>query len=462
VPVNAVLQRFIEESPVSVMAQLALQRAITPEWMDALFEQHAERQYTHKLLFSTVVELMSLVSVGMKPSLHAAAQADEDLHVSLAALYEKVKRCEPGLVAALVRGSAERLLPVLACLKAHEAPWVEGFRVRVVDGNHLPASHKRLKPLRGFRGAALPGQSLVVYAPEAGLVVDMVAGEDAHASERTLVEPLLASAQEGDLWLADRNFCTSAILLALAGKRAAFVIREHGAHPHPTPTGKLKKVGRAETGVVFEQPVQVQHEQGRPLALRRIELHLDEPTEEGDTVIALLTNVPPERLSALEAARLYRKRWSVEGMFQRLESVLKSEVRTLGHPRAALLAFGCAVVAYNVLSLLQSAVEVAHPEAQQQGIQLSTYYVADEVRTTYRGMMIAVPEETWDAYHKEAPRQLARTLVKMAAHAQPRRFQKHPRGPKKKVKKGYAPGHIARSHVSTARLLASGRLRSSP
>jgi len=30
--------------------------------------------------------------------------------------------------------------------------------VRVLDGNKLAASQKRLKPLRGFRGAALPGQ----------------------------------------------------------------------------------------------------------------------------------------------------------------------------------------------------------------------------------------------------------------------------------------------------------------
>jgi IS4 transposase len=459
VALDAVLQRFIEDSPVTVMAQLALQRAITPEWMDALFEQHAERQYTSKLLFSTVVELMSVVSVGMRPSLHAAAQADKQLPVSVAALYDKVKRCEPGLVAALVRGSAERLLPVVESLRAKEAPWVPGFRVRVVDGNHLPASEKRLKPLRGFRGAALPGQSLVVYAPEVGLVVDMVAGEDAHAQERTLLRPLLERVREGDLWMADRNFCTSGVLFALAGRKAAFVVREHGRSPNPTAVGKLKKVGRVETGVVYQQSVQVEDEEGHTLQLRRIELHLDVPTEDGDTVIRLLTNVPEEQLSAMEAARLYRRRWSIEGMFQRLEAALKSEVRTLGHPRAALLAFGTAVVAYNVLSVLQSAVEAAHPEAKAEGVELSSYFVAVEVRATWHGMMIAVPEEAWAAYDGQSPRQLARSLMRIAAHAEPKRLRKHPRAPKRKVKKGYAPGHVVRRHVSTARVLAAGRIR---
>ncbi|MDY7229994.1 transposase [Hyalangium rubrum] len=66
-----------------------------------------------------------------------------------------------------------------------------------------------------------------------------------------------------------------------------------------------------------------------------------------ETVIRLLTNAPAERLGAQQVARLYRHRWSIEGMFGRLESVLHSEVRTLGHPRAALLALGVAVMACN-------------------------------------------------------------------------------------------------------------------
>ena len=73
--------------------------------------------------------------------------------------------------------------------------------MRVLDGNHLAASQKRLKPLRGFRGAALPGQSLGVYAPEWDLVVDMVPAEDAHAQERALMGPVLERVRAGELWL---------------------------------------------------------------------------------------------------------------------------------------------------------------------------------------------------------------------------------------------------------------------
>ncbi|QSQ20276.1 hypothetical protein JY651_34155 [Pyxidicoccus parkwayensis] len=48
-----------------MMARLAFQRATSPEWMDSLCAQHWERQYTRELLFSTVVELMGVVAMGL-------------------------------------------------------------------------------------------------------------------------------------------------------------------------------------------------------------------------------------------------------------------------------------------------------------------------------------------------------------------------------------------------------------
>jgi IS4 transposase len=234
-----IFERFERKSPLAVMARLILQRSLSPEWIDTIFEQHRDKQYTRELLFSTVVELMMLVALGLRPSLHAAAQARGELGVSLAALYDKVNHTEPEVVRALVQGSAEQLSPVVKPMKARQEPWAGGYRVRVLDGNHLAASEKRLKPLRGFRGAALPGQSLVVYAPEVDLVEDILPAEDAHAQERALMGPILARVQPGELWLADRNFSTTRILVAIHDKGAAFIIREHGSNPHPTAVGPL-------------------------------------------------------------------------------------------------------------------------------------------------------------------------------------------------------------------------------
>src|SRR3712207_3555061 len=206
------------------MARLALERALPAEWIDTVFEEHRERQYSRELLFSTVVELVTLVSLGLRPSLHAAARTLETLPVSVGALYDKVNRTEPAILRALVRGSAERLAPVAAGWSCGSS--LPGWQLRVLDGNHLPASEKRLTPLRGHRGAALPGHTLVVYGPDRGLVTDIVPSEDAHRSERAAVGPPLDSAEPGQLWIAARQVSTRTNLLGWQVVEHCFPLRE--------------------------------------------------------------------------------------------------------------------------------------------------------------------------------------------------------------------------------------------
>lgn len=326
-----------------------------------------------------------------------------------------------------------------------------------MDGNHLPASQKRLKPLRDFRGAALPGQSLAVYDPDWDMVVDLMPGEDGHAQERALMPPLQAQAQPGDLWIADRNFSTRSIISGWHERGAGFIVREHGASPNPCALEALHRAGRIETGMVSEQKVAIKDDAGRQIVLRRIRLELDEPTEDGDAVIVLLTNLPKSPFTARKIARLYRRRWNIENLFQRLESALYSEVSSLGHPRAALLAFGVAVLAYNVLAVLQAAVRATH-DLQAADIELSSYYLAAEIKAQYTGMMTAVVAMAWQVYDALASQQLGLVLLEIAAYVDPMTLRKHPRGPKKPKKKGYVAGAVARRHVATSQVLKDGRV----
>jgi IS4 transposase len=446
------------------MARLGLQRALSAEWVDALFEAHREKQYTRELLFSTTVDLMSQVAVGLRPSLNAAAQkAGDALTVSVTALYDKVNHTEPAVTRALVAGSATRLAPVMTTFHADAAPWLRGWRIRIIDGNHLPASEKRLKPLRGFPGAALPGLSLVVYDPDVGMVIDLVPCEDAHAGERPPLAVLLANAQPGELWLGDRNFCTRPAIRAATAGGAAVLFREHGSHPNATAVGRRRKIGRVETGVVYEQTVTIPADEDPAkgvLYLRRIEIQLDEPTEDGDTVIRLLTTLP-RSVQARAIARLYRKRWTIERLFGRLEAALQSEIRTLSHPRAALLAFALAVVAFNVLALIEAAIAATH-DLDAEGIALSTYYVADDVRSTYTGMMIAILAEVWARYDAQSPRAFAATFRQLATRVDPKTLRSHPRGPKIKRAKRYVRRSEAERHVATAQVLREGRIPQRP
>lgn len=238
-------------------------------------------------------------------------------------------------------------------------------------------------------------------------------------------------------------------------------MREHGRTPAPVAVGPRQRGGRCATGVVHEQAVEIPLEEtdGGVLHLRRIAVALDTPTEDGDTLLRLLTTLP-RRVSARRIAGVYRRRWSIEGMCQRLEAALASEVATLSQPRAARLAFPAAVLADNVLATVEAALaaEAATQAAADhtEPMPISTYYVAHEVRESYRGLLIAIAAAVWARYDRQGPAALARTLRALAGHAHLsafRAFRKHPKPLTPKRPKGYARREDVQRSVATARLL---------
>src|SRR5688572_18496213 len=208
-----VFERFVEDSPVCVMVQTLLENALSPTTVDTLFERHAELQYTRDLLFFDVVHLMSLVVCGIRPSINSAFKKMAPvLGVTRKAVYDKINRVETTTSAALVRHSGSALGAIVDELGGRNDSWLPGYRVKVLDGNHLPGTEHRIKPLRFTRAGALPGHSLVVLDPERMLITDAVLCEDGHAQERSMTEAILELVRPGDLWIKDRNFCTTAFL----------------------------------------------------------------------------------------------------------------------------------------------------------------------------------------------------------------------------------------------------------
>ena len=192
------------------------------------------------------------------------------------------------------------------------------------------------------------------------------------------------------------------------------------------------------------------------LVLRRIVLALHEPTRDGETEIALLSTVPSEAASACVLAEVYRRRWTIEGAFQELAEHLASEINTLGYPRAALFGFCVGLVAYNVLSVVQAALRSVHG-AKKIEEEISGYYIADEIAGTYRGMMIAIPLESWAIFGSMTLVELVGVLRDLAGKVRLSAFKKHPRGPKKKPPR--SSSNRKEPHVSTARLIAQRRAR---
>jgi hypothetical protein len=450
-------ERFVEETPVTVMARATIEHALPSKELDALFDQHAELQYTRELVFSSVVDMMGLVVSKIHPSVHAAYKAVKDtLPVTLTALYDKLNHLEPAITGALVSHTAQRLESVVRAMHGEVPPLLPGFRVRIIDGSHLAATQRRLEVLRGSIAGPLPGHSLVVLDPELMLATHMIPCEDGHAQERSLSAQIVSLAKANDVWIADRNFCTTTLLTGIAKQLAFFVIRHHANLPFVT-VGTLRRCGRTDTGNVFEQSVTIRDSDGQMMKLRRVVIRLDKPTRDGDSEMSILTNLPKKAASGVAVAELYRNRWKVETMFQSLTQMLNGEIDTLAYPRAALLGFATALLSFNVLSTVQAALRAAFGTEKVQN-EVSAYYIANEIRVNTGGMKIAIEPEVWREFETMKPAVLANNLVRWASHADLTKYERSRRGPKKPVPK--RTRFPKKTHVSTARLLAESRRKS--
>ena len=427
-----VFQTFIERSPICVMARAVLENLFQPDRLDELFERTAQRQYKRTLLFSSVVELMHSVVLGIEPAVYAAyRKRRHTLKVSDQAVYDKLDGMELGLSAALVEDSARQAEAVIDGLAARREPWLRGYRVRILDGNHLSATEHRLEELRTTWAAPLPGKVLAVLEPETGLATDVF---------------LTARVQKRDVWIADRNFCTLKFLFEIAKKLGFFIIRQHGAVKGKLCGQRVFK-GEGPTGKTYEQPVEFIYE-GKTYKLRRITVELLQATRDGDMSLHLLTNLPA-KVSAPKVAELYRRRWTIETLFLEVTTTLTCEINTLCYPKAALFVFCLALVAANAVAVVKAALRAAHGE--ENADELSGYYLALEIKQVHEGMMIAVPATCWDEIARLKTQAFAKTLKKIAAHVDLDQYRKSPRGPKKPPpkKSRYRNG----GHVSTHKLL---------
>jgi hypothetical protein len=447
---DVILDRFIAESPIAVMVHAILRRVFSDSALDDLFERHAESQYTRELTFSALTKLVIAVATKKHPSLNAAHRhMEQEIPVSVTSVYNKVNGLETGISQAFVQETATAIKEIITALPGWCAPKLAGLRLRTLDGNFLAGTDHRLDCLRNYGAAALPGMSLVVRDGPTGLLTDLIPCEDAYTSERSLFPDVLALVNTDDLWLADRNFCTIDYLGGISQKDAFFVIRHH-AGTKVQPLAKMKPCGSNASGKIYEQKVRVGW-----LECRCVIVKLHEPLRDGSKELRILTNVPAKRLNAKRALQLYKTRWRIETAFQELTENLRCEIKTLGRPKAALFSFALAVAAYNILVVTRTALAKAQAttaaEKEQAEEGLSSYYLANEVATTTKGMLIAVPEKSWQSLLRMSLKTFAAWLGKVASGANLRTYRKSPRGPKK-------PTTVRRTqrgaHRSTARLLA--------
>jgi hypothetical protein len=436
------------------MARGVLERFVEPKRRDALFERPAQRQYTRALLFSTLVDRLRQVVLGVQPAVHAAYQARNDrIPVRVTAVYDQLQGVAPAVSAALREDSAHRAAPLIRALGTTAAPGRAGDRTRILDGNHFAAPEHRLEELRSTWAAPVPGKLLAGMDPELTTVPHVRLCEDGQAQERSLLDDVGPRVERRDLGRADRNCCTRTFLFGSSDRGGGFVIRQPGAVPGAV-VGARTQRRRCSPGWVWEEKLRLR-DAGRKRVVRRITVELDQPTREGDREIHLLTTLPKKGADATAVAELYRKRWTIEGLFLEVSQTLEGAVDTLGYPKAALVTFGRGRLAYNAVAVLKAALRAVHGEAIQE--QWSSYDMALEIQQCYDGMRVAVPAKHGAVFGRWTDAEMAAVLREWASQVRWARSRKHPRGPKQKPpqRRRYRNGE----HVATAKILAARKSR---
>ena len=473
--VAQLVDRFAKAAPVAVMVRGALDQILSDEKLDAVFENHASRQYVRKLAFSACFWLMVEVVTKAKPSIHAGYEdAKEDFDVTVQSVYNKLNRLELRVLENLVSKTAGDMIACAKAMKLQLPKLVPGYVCRLLDGNILAGTEHRIKELRRTNAAALPGRSVCFYNYQYRMIDDVVLDKNGHAQDKSQIDSLLERVNPGDCIIADAGFCTQKMMFGISQQQACFILRK----PSNTAVelvGKRKRIGKSETGILFEQDGILHCKNKSSIHLRVITLERFEPTESGKMEIVFLTNLP-KKVSGICVAQAYRRRWRIENTFQDLAQVVESEVSTLGYPSAALFGFvvGCAI--QNVIALTEHAL---HKASQKQPVRksnstsstnassayeekrLSRYRIALEIKTVTPGMEIAITSANWtQEIGTMTPQELSQWMLSIAKHAKLADYETYRWSPKREQPKR-ASGNRG-NHLATAEIIDKRKKKTLP
>ena len=159
-----VYERFAKEKPVCVIVRATIENVLAEQRVNEIFKKYAQQQVAGELMFSTVADILGAVVCQTFPSVNAAYKdRQNEIGVTIKSVYDKLKGIEPTVSRALVRDTAPRMQAIIKQTGGTAKPFLAGYRTKIVDGNHLRRTDRRIGELRDLNVAPLPGKALVVF-----------------------------------------------------------------------------------------------------------------------------------------------------------------------------------------------------------------------------------------------------------------------------------------------------------
>lgn len=421
-------ERLLASMPLGEAVLCAWRATATQERLDRVFDENRGRCYQGILTFTQFVELTADALIQHGGSGHQAfsreAEADR-LAVSESAVYGKLRRMPIAVSEALLcelTDAQRELFPVEALRDPPKC--LKGWEIVTLDGKSVKRVAKRLKVARGVRGGLVGGRALVAQHYATGQAMAMRAHPDGDVNDVRFVGELLPEvrrrlADRPRLWMADAQFCDLVRINRFAQQGDAFLLRYNAKVPFYRDETWAAIHGQADGRPYDEEWGWLGSPRREDRAyVRRIRLH-----RPGEDDVLIVTNLDdPQTYPAEELLRLYRQRWGVEQMFQKVTEVFSLANLIGTTARATIFQLAFCFLIYNHLQLIRGYI------AKHQGRKsetISLYQVFYDIRRQLVAWHTIIPRSETEAHFSRLPPEAAsRRLDRLLVHQWSRRWIK--------------------------------------
>jgi hypothetical protein len=256
-----------------------------------------------------------------------------------------------------------------------------GRAVKIADGSTVtmpdtPANQaaypqaKTQKPGVGFPVARI----LVVFSLAVGTVLEAALGpyQGKQTSELALLRPILTVFQAGDIFLADRFFCSYWVIAAFQSRGVDVVVRLHQCRRADLRRGR--RLGGEDRLVTWKKPDQRPEWMSRAeyeampeeLTVRLLRVRVQDKTKRVRKLELVTTLRDAAEYGKREVGNLFRQRWHAELDLRTLKSQMRMEMLRTKGPEMVGKEVAVHLLAYNLIrGIMAEAARVADVRPRQ-------------------------------------------------------------------------------------------------
>jgi DDE family transposase len=350
---------LLDKLPLAEATWLLWNKVLPDQSLNAFYDAHRGPCYERSFTFANLVYLVNdvLCQHGGRAQQTLERHADtEHCPASEQAFYGKLRRMPVALSEAFLATGSDLLRPWLSRRPYAEVPpSLRDFRVNVLDGKALKNAAKRLKPVRCCAGRGLGGKALVAMELSTGLLIGMTADADGHANEAKLVPKLLPTIRDRlpglNLWMADQQFGDLAQVRRCTEQGDHCVLRLHPKSRFSPDTQQPVRRGVDRNDRAWIDEIGELHStrQGT-MTMRRITLQRGD-----DKPLQIITDLlDTQRYPANDLLELYRQRWGIEQVFQKVSEVFQLRHLIGSSPQAIIFQGALCMMLYNLLQVVRA------------------------------------------------------------------------------------------------------------